>query len=124
MLTRGYPKIGGIRLGIEPVSGWALSASASSSGAAEPPAASRFSDILQAMFHPGQAQTTGFGAGNTAIGKQEASVTSRFIFPGRVPFSVYFEYAGNDTLAGHSPLVRQAATSPPESTFRASARSA
>src|SRR6185312_7516325 len=23
----------------------------------------------------------------------------------RVPFSVYFEYAGNDTLAGHSPLI-------------------
>src|SRR6185312_12170652 len=61
-------------------------------------------DILKAFLHPSQAQTTGFGAGTAVVGKQEASLTSRFIFPGRVPFSVYIEYAGNDTLAGHSPL--------------------
>lgn len=103
--TRGYPKMGGIRIGIEPVSGWAISAQRVLVWGGGAAGGQSLSDILKAFFHPGQAQTTGFGAGVAPIGKQEASLTSRFIFPGRVPFSVYFEYAGDDTLAGHSPLI-------------------
>jgi hypothetical protein len=108
VLTRGYPKMGGFRLGIEPVSGWALSAQRVIIWGGGAAGGQSFSDILRGMFHAEQAQTTGFGAASRAIGKQEASLTSRFIFPGRVPFSVYFEYAGNDTLAGHSPLFGKA----------------
>jgi hypothetical protein len=107
-LTRGYPKIGGFRIGIEPVSGWALSAQRVVIWGGGAAGGQSLSDILKAVFNPGQAQTTGFGKGVAPIGKQEASLTSRFIFPGRVPFSVYFEYAGNDTLSGHSPLVGKA----------------
>jgi hypothetical protein len=103
--TRGYPKIGGLRVGIEPVSGWALSAQRVVIWGGGAAGGQSFTDILKALVKPGQAQTTGFGNDAGVIGKQEASVTSRFIFPGRVPFSVYFEYAGNDTLAGHSPLI-------------------
>ncbi|HEY6515938.1 MAG TPA: capsule assembly Wzi family protein [Steroidobacteraceae bacterium] len=103
--TRGYPKLGGIRVGIEPVSGWALSAQRMVIWGGGAAGGQSLTDILRALVKPGQAQTTGFGNGAGVIGKQEASVTSRFIFPGRVPFSVYFEYAGNDTLAGHSPLI-------------------
>lgn len=103
--TRGYPKMGGIRLSIEPVSGWAISAQRVLVWGGGAAGGQSLDDILKALFKPGQAQTTGFGAGTAVIGKQEAALTSRFIFPGRVPFSVYFEYAGNDTLAGHSPLV-------------------
>ena len=105
VFTRGYPKFGGFRLGIEPVSGWALSAQRVVIWGGGAAGGQSIKDLLNAMFKPGQAQTTGFGAGNKVIGKQEASLTSRFIFPGRIPFSVYFEYAGNDTLSGHSPLV-------------------
>ncbi|MDE2449882.1 MAG: hypothetical protein KGO22_12985, partial [Gammaproteobacteria bacterium] len=108
VFTRGHPKMGGFRVGIEPVSGWALSAQRVIIWGGGAAGGQSFSDILRGMFRPGQAQTTGFGASNTAIGKQEAALTSRFIFPGRVPFSVYFEYAGNDTLSGHSPLVGKA----------------
>ncbi|HEX8757856.1 MAG TPA: capsule assembly Wzi family protein, partial [Steroidobacteraceae bacterium] len=108
VFTRGHPKIGGFRIGIEPVSGWALSAQRVVVWGGGAAGGQSFSDIVRALVRPSQAQTTGFGASNKAIGKQEASVTSRFIFPGRVPFSVYFEYAGNDTLAGHSPLVGKA----------------
>ncbi|HEV2270411.1 MAG TPA: capsule assembly Wzi family protein [Steroidobacteraceae bacterium] len=104
-LTRGYPKIGGIRVSIEPVSGWALSAQRVVIWGGGAAGGQSFTDILKAMFRPGAAQVTGTGGPNSAIGKQEASLTSRFIFPGRIPFSAYFEYAGNDTLAGHSPLV-------------------
>lgn len=108
VLTRGHPKIGGFRVGVEPVSGWALSAQRVVIWGGGAAGGQSFSDVLRGMFRPGQAQTTGFGSSKSAIGKQEASVTSRFIFPGRVPFSVYFEYAGNDTEAGHSPLIGKA----------------
>jgi hypothetical protein len=104
-LTRGYPKMGGIRLAIEPVSGWSLSAQRVLIWGGGAAGGESLSNILQAFINPSKAQTSGFNAGTDVVGKQEASVTSRFIFPGRVPFSVYFEYAGNDTLAGHSPLV-------------------
>ena len=107
-LTRGYPKMGGIRVSIEPVSGWALSAQRVLIWGGGAAGGESLSSILQAFINPSKAQTTGFNAGTEVVGKQEASVTSRFIFPGRVPFSVYVEYAGNDTLAGHSPLVGKA----------------
>jgi hypothetical protein len=102
--TRGYPKFGGFRIGIEPVSGWALSVQRVLIWGGGAAGGQSFTDILKAVFDPGQAQALQHGA-SSAIGKQEASFTSRFIFPARVPFSVYFEYAGNDTLAGHSPLI-------------------
>jgi hypothetical protein len=104
-LTRGNPKMGGLRVSIEPISGWALSAQRVVVWGGGAAGGQSLSDIFKAFIHPGQAQTTGFGAASGAIGKQEGSLTSRLIFPGRVPFSVYFEYAGNDTLAGHSPLI-------------------
>ena len=107
-LTRGYPKMGGIRLGIEPVSGWALSVQRVLFWGGGAAGGQSLSNLLEAFINPSKAQTTGFGAGTAVVAKQEASLTSRFIFPGRVPFSVYFEYAGNDTLAGHPPLVGKA----------------
>ena len=100
-LTSGYPKLAGARLAIEPQnSGWSLAANrvlVFGGGAAGGQSAW---DILQAFFNPTKSQTTGFGSENV-IGKQEASVTSRFIYPGRIPFSIYFEYAGNDTASGN-----------------------
>jgi hypothetical protein len=108
VFTRGNPKIGGVRIGIEPVTGWALSAQRLLIWGGGAAGGQSISDLVKAFFRPTQAQTSGFGSASSAIGKQEASLTSRFIFPGRVPFSVYFEYAGNDTLGGHDPLVGKA----------------
>ena len=104
--THGYPKTGGIRLGFEPVSGWSLSVQRLLVWGGGAAGGQSLSDIIKAFVNPAQSQSTGFGSNpSTAIGKQEASLTSRIIFPGPVPFSVYFEYAGNDTLAGSGPLV-------------------
>jgi len=106
VFTRGYPKMGGIRLGIEPVSGWAVSLQRLLVWGGGAAGGQSLGNILDAFFNPARAQSTGFGSNpSAAIGKQEASLTSRLIFPGPVPFSVYFEYAGNDTLAGQGPLV-------------------
>jgi hypothetical protein len=100
-LTHGYPKFAGARLGIEPEnSGWAISANrilVFGGGAA---GGQSLGNVLEAFFNPTKAQTTGFGT-EEVVGKQEASVTSRFVYPGRVPFSIYFEYAGNDTASGN-----------------------
>lgn len=98
--TRGYPKMGGIRFSIEPVSGWALSAQRVLFWGGGAAGGESVTNILQAFLNPSKAQTSGFNAGAHVVAKQEASITSRFIFPGRHPFSVYFEYAGNDTLMG------------------------
>jgi Capsule assembly protein Wzi len=100
-LTRGYPKFAGVRLGIEPGdSGWSLSGNrivVFGGGAA---GGQSLTNVLEAFFNPTKAQTTGFGTVDV-IGKQEASITSRFVYPGRIPFSIYFEYAGNDPAGGN-----------------------
>jgi len=100
-LTRGYPKFAGVRLGIEPGdAGWSFSAQrivVFGGGAA---GGQSIKTILESFFNPTTGQTTGFGTSHP-IGKQEASLTSRFVYPGRVPFSIYFEYAGNDTAGGN-----------------------
>jgi hypothetical protein len=104
-LTSGYPKFGGLHLSIEPVSGWALGAQRIIVWGGGAAGGQSFKDILKAFFNPSRAQSTGFGTqSRDVIGKQEASVSSRFIFPGRTPFAVYFEYAGNDTVQGHNYL--------------------
>jgi hypothetical protein len=106
-LTSGYPKVAGLHLGFEPVAGWSISANrilVFGGGAA---GGQSIGNVLQAFFDPSKAQSTGFGT-QAVVGKQEASVTSRFIFPGPLPFAVYFEYAGNDTDAGAELSARQA----------------
>ena len=101
-LTAGYPKFAGLHLGIEPGnSGWSLAANriiVFGGGAA---GGQSVSGVLEAFFDPTKSQTTGFGTTADVVGKQEASLTSRYIFPGRMPFSVYFEFAGNDTASGN-----------------------
>src|SRR5207248_42197 len=89
----------------EPVSGWALGAQRIIVWGGGAAGGQSFKDILKAFFNPGRAQSTGFGNNVHVIGKQEGGVSSRFIFPGRTPFAVYFEYAGNDTVQGHNYLL-------------------
>lgn len=100
-LTRGYPKFAGARLAFQPEdSGWSIAGNrilVFGGGAA---GGQSIGNVLQAFFDPTKGQTTGFGT-EDVIGKQEASLTSRFNYPGRLPFSIYFEYAGNDTASGN-----------------------
>src|SRR5436190_1921538 len=97
--------VGGLHLSFEPVSGWALGAQRIIVWGGGAAGGQSFKDILKAFFNPSRAQSTGFGNNVHVIGKQEGGVSSRFIFPGRTPFAVYFEYAGNDTVQGHAYLL-------------------
>ena len=99
-LTAGYPKFSGGHLAIEPEnSGWSLAVNRSMIFGGGAAGGQSVSELLRAFFNPTAAQTT--SSGQPILGKQEASLTSRFIYPGRIPFSLYFEYAGNDTAAGN-----------------------
>jgi hypothetical protein len=92
--TAGYPKFGGLHLGIEPVSGWSLAAQRIMQWGGGAAGGQSVSEILRAFFNPSQAQTSGVGK---PVGKQEASLRSRFIYPGKTQFAVYLEYWGKDT---------------------------
>ncbi|MHB1540896.1 MAG: capsule assembly Wzi family protein [Steroidobacteraceae bacterium] len=102
--TQGYPKMGGIMVGIQPVSGWSLGVQRVMIWGGGAAGGESLTNIMQAFINPAKAQSTGFNAGTHVVAKQEASVTSDFIFPGPEPFSVYFEYAANDTSMGRAYL--------------------
>jgi Capsule assembly protein Wzi len=96
-VTQGHPKFSGGRLGIEPAnSGWSFSAQRIMVFGGGAAGGQSFSELLHAFFSPVGSQTTGLG-GKPVLGKQGASITSRFLYPGHIPFSLYFEYAGNDS---------------------------
>jgi hypothetical protein len=53
---------------------------------------------VRAFFNPSRYDNTNPSvSGTEQFGNQVASVTSQFIFPARVPLTVYLEYAGEDT---------------------------
>jgi len=100
-VTAGYPKFSGGRLAIAPAnSGWSFSANRIMMFGGGEAGGQSFSDLLQAFFNP-QKSLSSTSGGKPVLGKQEASITSRFVYPGHIPFSLYFEFAGNDTGGGN-----------------------
>jgi hypothetical protein len=98
--SRGTPKLFGAMFSIEPVSGWSLGVNRQlqygGGGLPDSPGT-----LARNFFEPGgKAQTEG---------NQEASYVSRFIYPGKTPFAVYAQYAGENTLDGGSYLLGEAA---------------
>jgi hypothetical protein len=97
-MTAGHPRLGGMRIGIQPVPGWSLSANRLLQfGGGDRPGS--FGDFLRALWQPTKYDNRGVGGltEQEEFGNQLASFTSRFIFPGETPFAVYLEYAGEDT---------------------------
>jgi hypothetical protein len=98
--TAGYPKFSAGRLAIAPEnSGWSFAAQRVMVFGGGAAGGQTVSELLRAFFNPTASQTT--ATNKPVLGKQEAAITSRFLYPGRVPFSLYFEYAGNDTAGGN-----------------------
>jgi hypothetical protein len=101
--ARGSPHLFGAQLSIEPFSGWSIGVNRllQYGGGAGLPGSASF--LLRDFFKPsGQSQLQG---------NQEASYISRFIFPSKVPFAVYFQYAGENTEDGGSYLLGNSALS-------------
>ena len=100
--SRGNPKLFGAQFSIEPFSGWSLGVSRTLQyGGGGLPDSASF--LFRDFVRPGGTSQT--------LGNQEASYISRFIFPGKVPFAVYMEYAGENTLDGGSYLLGETSTS-------------
>lgn len=103
VLSRGNPHLFGTQLSFEPFPGWSIGVNRllQYGGGSGLPASAHF--LLRDLFKPsGLAQTEG---------KQEASYDSRFIFPGKTPFAVYFQYAGTENSDGGSYLLGDSALS-------------
>jgi hypothetical protein len=101
--SRGNPRLFGTQLSIEPFPGWSFGVSRllEYGGGSGLPGSASF--LLRDFFKPsGLSQTQG---------NQQASYISRFIFPGKTPFAVYMQYAGEDNSNGGSYLLGNAATS-------------
>jgi hypothetical protein len=100
-LSSGSPRLFGAQFSIEPFPGWSLGINRllEYGGGSGLPDSARF--LLQDFFRPsGLSQTQG---------NQQASYVSRFLFPGKTPFAVYFQYAGEDNSDGGSYLLGNAA---------------
>jgi len=96
--TSGNPLLAGLHLGIEPVAGWALSANRLVQYGGGERGGTSPGDFFNALFRPHDYDNISDAlSSDEEFGNQLAAWTSRIVFPGRVPFSVYFEYAGEDT---------------------------
>jgi hypothetical protein len=94
-LTAGNPRIAGVHISMEPLPGWSIAVTRTLQyGGGE--RSDALGDLLDAFINPSDYDNVTVG-NDTEFGNQVAALSSRFMFPGKVPFAVYFEYAGEDT---------------------------
>jgi hypothetical protein len=93
--TSGKPGLAGLHLAIEPAPGWSLALNRLAQfGGGE--RSKSFGDFIDALIDPEEFDERGNVSLEEEFGNQAAAWTSQFIFPGRVPFTTYLEYAGED----------------------------
>ena len=109
-LTSGNPYIAGAHLAIEPVSGWSLSVNRILQYGGGARGGTSIHQLFNAFFNPSGAQSADPATTQNAT-NQEASITSSLLFPGKVPFTIYAEYAGEDTSRGRNYLLGNSALS-------------
>ena len=110
--VEGNPRLFGAHISMEPVSGWSLGVSRllQYGGAGRP---SSLKDLFDGFFNPSKYDnaTNTSASFNDQFGNQQASITSSFLFPGRVPFVVYADYSGEDTSRSRNYLLGNSALS-------------
>jgi hypothetical protein len=98
--TSGKPRLAGLQLEMSPVRGWSLTASRLlqyGGGGRD----DSWSGLFHAFFNPARYDNISDDlTTDTEFGNQTAAVSSSFVFPARHPFSVYFQYAGEDGSRG------------------------
>lgn len=108
-LTRGRPRLTGFHLDAEPASGWSIGVNRLFQYAGGAAGSGSWPHGIRELFAPSAGRQSEIAS--QQVGNQQASFTSSLLFPGRVPFSVYFEYAGEDTSRGQSYLLGNSALS-------------
>jgi Capsule assembly protein Wzi len=94
----GRPRLSGLHLDIEPASGWSIGVNRLYQYGGGALGGNSISRLFKGLFAPNAGRQT--SVASQQVGNQEGSITSSLLFPGRVPFAVYFEYAGEDTSRG------------------------
>jgi hypothetical protein len=98
--TTGEPKLAGLHLSIEPFPGWSLGFNRLLQFGGGERGGQSLRDVFDAFFRPSEFDNrSGDLTVDEEFGNQVASITSTFLVPGDLPFSVYFEYGGEDTSA-------------------------
>ena len=97
-LTSGNPRVAGLHVSIEPAPGYSVGANRLVQCGGGARGGCSLGDVFDALVNPYESDNRQEGlAQDQEVGNQQASFASQFIFPGAVPFAVYFEYAGEDT---------------------------
>ena len=99
--SSGKPDLLGVQLSIEPFSGWSFGVNRNLQYGGGKGMPDSFNFLVKDFFKPSGAVQV--------EGNQQASYVSRFIFPGKTPFAVYFQYGGENTSDGGSYLLGNAA---------------
>lgn len=110
--TSGNPLLGGIQIAFEPASGWSFGLNRLVQFGGGARGNGNLQSLFRAIFNPARYSNTNQDLTvDQKATNQEASFTSSLIFPGKVPFEVYAEYAGEDTSRGRSYLLGNSALS-------------
>ncbi len=110
--TAGHPRLAGFHVDMQPATGWSIGASRLMQYGGGARGGGSLSDLFKAFFDPsGFDNTSPTLASDQQVGNRKPHSTSNLVFPGRVPFSVYFEYAGEDTSRGKNYLLGNSALS-------------
>jgi hypothetical protein len=96
--TAGNPRLAGLHLQITPATGCAFSVNRQIQFGGGERGQNGFGDLIHAFFNPTKYDTMSSPSGyDREVGNQQISLTSRIMFTGNCPFTVYFEHAGEDT---------------------------
>jgi Capsule assembly protein Wzi len=98
--TSGSPRLAGIHVAIEPVTGYAVAVNREAQYGGGARSGSEWSDFWDALI---ENQNT-VGAGEEASNRV-ASLTSSILFPGKIPFAVRAEYAAEDNAYAGNKLL-------------------
>ena len=110
--TSGNPRLAGLQLTTEPVSGWSLGLNRLVQFGGGARGNGSLKTILEAFFDPSRYSNVNANlSADQKATNMEASITSSFVFTGKVPFAVYAEYAGEDTSRDRNYLLGDAALS-------------
>ena len=91
--TDGKPRLAGVQLGIEPVSGYAVSINRVFQYGGGDRGYGGLSGFIDAIYDNSNQQDDGT---DDEFGNQVAALTSSVLFPGKIPFAFRAEYAGED----------------------------
>ena len=99
--TSGKPLITGVHLSLSPFDGFTLAVNRILQSGGDQRGTPSIREIIDAFLDPSGADNTSDDLSfDDQFGNQAASIVSRFDFNASVPFSIYLEYAGEDTSRG------------------------